>query len=64
MSSIKTGKDRIFLDRDEIYNMIDCKTPTESEVGEILNKALKLKGLNIAEVASLLKVSNRIIFTY
>lgn len=58
MSSIKTGKDGIFLNRDEIYNMIDCKTPTESEVGEILNKALKLKGLNIAEVASLLKVSN------
>ena len=36
--------------------MIDQPAPTESELNDILNKARKLKGLNLQDVAHLLNV--------
>ncbi len=49
---------RNFIDREKIYGLIDCKTPTEKELNDVLNKALKLKGLNLQEVALLLRVED------
>ena len=41
-----------FINRDKLYELIEGATPTTSQVNEILNKALKLKGLNLDEVAT------------
>ena len=49
-------KERPFIDRDKLYNLIDNKAPSEGELDTILNKALKFKGLDQREVASLLRV--------
>ena len=51
-------RNKIFIDRDKLYSLIDGKTPTENEVNEILEKALKLNGLNLNEVATLLRVKD------
>ena len=47
-----------FIDRDKLYGMIDQPAPTESELNDILNKARKLKGLNLQDVAHLLNVKD------
>ena len=47
-----------FIDRDKLYGMIDQPAPTESELNNILNKARKLKGLNLQDVAHLLNVKD------
>ena len=47
-----------FIDRDKLYNLIEGQIPTTSQVNEILNKALKLKGLNLEDVACLLRVKD------
>jgi 2-iminoacetate synthase len=49
-------KERPFIDRDRLYNLIEEKTPNKTDLESILNKALKFKGLNLTEVASLLRV--------
>ncbi len=49
-------KEKPFIDRDELYSLIEEKAPSESELNAILNKALKFKGLDQLEVASLLRV--------
>lgn len=51
-------RNKIFIDRDKLYSLIEGKTPEISEVNAILNKALKLKGLNLQEVAILLRVQD------
>ena len=51
----KSERNKVFIDRDKLYSLIEGKTPAESEVNSILNKALKLKGLNLEEVAVLLQ---------
>ena len=48
-----------FIDRDKLYGMIDQPAPTESELNDILNKARKLKGLNLQDVAHLLNVKDQ-----
>ena len=45
-----------FIDRDKLYGLLDNNAPTESELNDILNKARKLKGLNLQDVAKLLCV--------
>lgn len=47
-----------FIDRDKLYGMLENNTPTESQINEILNKARKLKGLNLEDVAKLLCVDD------
>ncbi len=51
-------RNKVFIDRDKLYGLLEGKTPTESEINEVLNKALKLKGLDLKEVALLLRVEN------
>ncbi len=51
-------KGKPFIDRDKLYNMVEGKAPTNVELQTILNKALKFKGLNLTEVASLLRVTD------
>lgn len=53
-------KEKPFIDRDKLYNLIDKKAPSELELDSILDKALKFKGLSQEEVASLLRVENPI----
>ncbi|MFA6200613.1 MAG: [FeFe] hydrogenase H-cluster radical SAM maturase HydG [Bacteroidales bacterium] len=47
-----------FIDRDKLYNLIEGKVPTQGEIDTILNKAAKLKGLNLEEVATLLRIED------
>ncbi|MBP1671370.1 MAG: hypothetical protein H6Q22_942 [Bacteroidetes bacterium] len=54
----KSERNKVFIDRDKLYSLIEGKTPDVSEVNTILNKALKLKGLNLEEVAALLRVQD------
>ena len=51
-------RNKVFIDRDKLFSLIEGKTPTKSEVDAILNKALKLGGLNLEEVATLLRVED------
>ena len=51
-------RNKVFIDRDKLFSLIEGKTPTQNEVNEILNKALKLQGLNLEEVATLLRVED------
>lgn len=52
-------REKPFIDRDKLYSLLDRKSPEQSEVNDILNKALKLKGLNLKEVAALLRVEDK-----
>ena len=54
----KNERNKVFIDRDKLYSLIEGKTPNESQVNVIINKALKLKGLNLEEVATLLRVED------
>ncbi|MBP6430106.1 MAG: hypothetical protein KA273_06860, partial [Bacteroidales bacterium] len=49
-----------FIDRDKLYNLIEGKAPNQSEIDTILNKAAKLKGLSLEEVAVLLRIEDPI----
>jgi len=54
----KSERNKVFIDRDKLYSLIEGNIPEVSEVNTILNKALKLKGLNLEEVATLLRVED------
>ncbi len=54
----KSERNKVFIDRDKLYSLIEGSTPLKSQVDTILNKALKLKGLNLEEVAVLLRVED------
>ncbi len=47
-----------FIDREKLYGLLENNTPTEGELNDILNKARRLKGLNLEEVAKLLCVED------
>ena len=51
-------KHQNFIDRDKLYGMLDNNAPSESQLNDILNKARKLKGLNLEDVAKLLCVED------
>ena len=51
-------RNKNFIDRDKLYGLIDGKKPSQIEVDDILNKALKLKGLDLYDVAALLRVED------
>ncbi len=51
-------RNKNFIDRDKLYGLIEGKTPAESEIDDILNHALKLQGLDLREVAALLRVED------
>lgn len=46
------------IDRDKLYALVEGTEPTSQELETILNKAKDLKGLNLEEVAALLRVKN------
>lgn len=51
-------RNKVFIDRDKLYSLIEGKIPDTNRVNEILNKALKLKGLGLEDVATLLRVTD------
>lgn len=51
-------RNKNFIDRDKLYGLIEGKIPAENELDNILNKALKLKGLSLEEVAALLRIED------
>lgn len=51
-------RNKNFIDREKLYAMIEGEAPTQAELKKILAKALKLNGLTLEEVATLLKVTN------
>ena len=46
----------VFIDRDKLYGLVNGAEPTDSEVKDIINKALNMKGLDLISVASLLRI--------
>lgn len=50
-------KNKNFIDREKLYLMMEGVPPTSEELQNILNKALKIKGLNLEEVAALLRIT-------
>ncbi|MDR1727671.1 MAG: [FeFe] hydrogenase H-cluster radical SAM maturase HydG [Acidobacteriota bacterium] len=51
-------KGKGFIDRDKLYGMLERPAPTEGGLDEILNRARRLKGLSLDDVASLLAVGD------
>jgi 2-iminoacetate synthase len=51
-------KEKVFIDRDRLYSMVEGPAPSGTGLQAILNKALKFKGLNLTDVASLLRVTD------
>src|SRR5574344_285909 len=51
-------KNQKFIDRDKLYGLLENNVPTESQLNDILNKARKMKGLNLEDVAKLLCVED------
>lgn len=47
-----------FIDRDKLYGLLDNNAPSESLLNDILNKARRLKGLDLNDVAHLLCVED------
>lgn len=54
----KEKRNKVFIDREKLYSLIEGSIPSENEVNTILNKSLKLKGLSLEEVAALLRVQD------
>lgn len=52
----RNQRNKVFIDRDKLYSLIEGETPGIDQVDAILNKSLKLKGLNLEDVATLLRV--------
>jgi len=48
----------IFINRDKLFSLIDRPEPSDIEIDGILNKALKLKGLGLEDVATLLRIES------
>jgi 2-iminoacetate synthase len=57
----KSERNKVFINRDKLYSLIEGKIPSESQVNTVLNKALKLKGLDLEEVATLLRVEDPVV---
>ena len=49
-------KHQNFIDRDKLYGLLDNDAPSEARLNDILNKARRLKGLDLDDVAQLLCV--------
>lgn len=47
-----------FIDREKLYGLIEGQNPTTDEINTVLNKARKLKGLSLEDVALLLRVED------
>ncbi|MBO4752549.1 MAG: [FeFe] hydrogenase H-cluster radical SAM maturase HydG [Bacteroidales bacterium] len=47
-----------FIDREKLYGLLTDNVPSQDELNNILNKARKLKGLNLEDVAKLLCVED------
>ncbi len=56
----KTKYLKNFIDRDKLYSLIEQKEPSTQEVDEILNRAIKLKGLGLHDVAKLLNIKEKV----
>jgi len=52
----KEERNKNFINREKLYNMIDQKAPTTASLDAILSKAKLLRGLSLEEVAQLLCV--------
>ena len=55
---MQDAKFKNFIDRDKLYGLLQGGEPTEEEVHIVLEKAKKLKGLSLEDVAVLLRVTN------
>ncbi|MDR1006921.1 MAG: [FeFe] hydrogenase H-cluster radical SAM maturase HydG [Bacteroidales bacterium] len=51
-------RNKNFIDRDKLYSLLEGNAPSASQIDEVLNKASKLQGLNLQEVATLLKIED------
>ena len=47
-----------FIDREKLYSLVEGDIPTEEQLDKVLQKARKLKGLSLEDVALLLRVKD------
>ena len=55
-TTLQHVKNKGFINRDRLYELLDRRGPTDVELDEILNRAFQLRGLTLDDVASLLVV--------
>jgi 2-iminoacetate synthase len=58
MPTLTTPQTQTFIDRDKLYGLLEGATPDAAAVDAIVAKALELKGLNLEDVAALLRVKD------
>jgi len=51
-------RNKNFIDREKLYSMLEGAAPSSDELQKILDKAKKLQGLSLEEVATLLRVED------
>jgi len=57
-TTLQHVKNKEFINRDRLYELLDRREPTDVELDEILNRAFQLRGLTLDDVASLLVVED------
>jgi len=60
MPTLTKPQTQTFIDREKLYGLLEGPTPDSDAVDTIIAKALKLKGLNLEDVAALLRVKDPI----
>jgi 2-iminoacetate synthase len=58
MPTLSPSTTQTFIDRDKLYGLLDGAVPTSAQVDAIIEKALELKGLDLEDVAALLRVTD------
>jgi 2-iminoacetate synthase len=48
-------KEKVFIDKDKLYGLLEGNPPDESALNDVLDRSLKLKGLSLEDVAVLLR---------
>ena len=54
----ESKKFKNFIDKEKLYKLIEGQQPTQSEINDILNRARALKGLDLHDVAALLRIAD------
>ncbi len=58
MNKYADAEKEVFIDREKLYSLIEGREPSDSDIDDLLNKALKLSGLDLHDVSLLLRIES------
>jgi 2-iminoacetate synthase len=58
MNKYADAEKEIFIDRDKLYSLVGGSEPSDSDIDDLLNKSLKLRGLDLRDVSLLLRIES------